>query len=180
MQVYLIRHPEPVGTSGMCYGRTDVRVESEAVIRAWASIAAHLSAPVLVGAQVYCSPLTRCLALARQIASPREPIPADDLVEMNFGAWEALAWDAIPRDAIDAWARDAWGYQPGGGESAAMVAIRWQRWLDRVRQGNAETVIAVTHAGVIRVALSRAAHSDHAVTIATPIPYGAVYRLDLD
>lgn len=123
--------------------------------------------------------MKRCLALARQIASPREPIPVVDLVEMNFAAWEALAWDAIPRDAIDARARDAWGYQPGG-ESAARVAIRWQRWLDRVRQGDAETVMAMTHAGVIRVALSRAAHSDHAVTITTPIPYGAVYRLDLD
>ena len=179
MQVYLIRHPEPVGIGGLCYGRADMRVEEAAIARTATSIAARISARVLANARVYCSPLSRCLGLARHIASPQEPIPDDDLVEMDFGTWEGLAWDAVPRDAIDAWARDVWGYQPGGGESAAMVASRWHRWLNRVRQRNAETTIAVTHAGVIRVALSQAAHSSESVTIATFIPFGAVYHLEI-
>ncbi len=179
MRVYLIRHPEPVGIGGRCYGRTDMRVDEAAVTRTATAIAVRLSPDVFANARVYCSPLSRCLDLARHIASPQEPIPDDDLVEIDFGAWEGLAWDAVPRDAIDAWARDVWGYQPGGGESAAMVATRWHRWLNRVHRSNAETAIAVTHAGVIRVALSQAAQSGEAVTMATPIPFGAVYHLDL-
>ena len=179
MRVYLIRHPEPVGIGDRCYGRTDMRVDEAAVTRTATSIAARLPPDVFAKARVYCSPLSRCLDLARHIASPQQPIPDDDLVEIDFGAWEGLAWDAVPRDAIDAWARDVWGYQPGGGESAAMVATRWHRWLNRVHRSNAETAIAVTHAGVIRVALSRAAQSGEAVTMTTPIPFGAVYHLDL-
>ncbi|NNM62962.1 MAG: phosphoglycerate mutase [Steroidobacteraceae bacterium] len=179
MQLYLIRHPEPIGVDGRCYGRTDMRVEEAAIARALPSIAASLSARTLADAEIHCSPLTRCMGLARRIAAPREPIVDEDLVEIDFGAWEGLPWDEVPRDAIDAWTRDIWGYRPGGGESAAMVASRWHRWLTRVQHGTAQTVIAVTHAGVIRVALSPTAPSGEAVPIATPIPFGAVYRLQI-
>jgi len=63
--------------------------------------------------------------------------------------------DDIERGRIDDWSRDIWNYRPGGGESAQMVAGRWDRWLDRVTRGGGGDVVAVTHAGVIRVALAR-------------------------
>jgi hypothetical protein len=31
MQVYLIRHPPPSDTEGLCYGRLDVAVEKQAM-----------------------------------------------------------------------------------------------------------------------------------------------------
>jgi len=127
---------------------------------------------------MFSSPATRCVLLARALAAPREPVIADDLQEMNFGAWEGKPWADIPRDELDAWAADVWSYAPGGTESAAMVAQRWRNWCTRLPAAASGAAIAVTHAGVIRVALASARTLD-AVDIATAVDFGAVYRIDL-
>ena len=98
---------------------------------------------------------------------------------MDFGHWEGAAWNAIPRDQMDAWAADVWGYQPGGGESANMVETRWLRWLRHARRMHIDTIVAVTHAGVIRVALAGAAQARSSTALQTQIPFGSVHRLTL-
>jgi alpha-ribazole phosphatase len=197
MNIYLVRHPPPIGVDGICYGDSEVAVDERAIAVIAESIVAQISAETLAGARIYCSPSSRCLGLARRIASPREPTSAQDLIEMNFGHWQGLAWDAIAREQMDAWAQDLWNYRPGGGESAQMVAARWERWLQGVRQSRGGSVVAVTHAGIIRVALARAAsHAGAALrqgagsrqggglrhdpsALAAHIPFGSVHRLDL-
>jgi len=104
---------------------------------------------------------------------------AEELIEMNFGHWQGVRWDAIEPQLIDAWARDVWGYRPGGGESAEMVAARWDRWLHQVRLNEGGDVVAVTHAGVIRVALARFGRANGRPALETHIPFGSVHRLDL-
>ena len=123
---------------------------------------------------------SRCLSLARLIAAPREPTTHDDLIEMNFGDWQGLGWDEISREQLDAWAADLWNYRPGGGESAAMVAIRWEQWITRMRQSDPQCLIAVTHAGVIRVVLARSGKTPDATVVAKPIPFGSIHQLTLD
>jgi alpha-ribazole phosphatase len=179
MHVYLIRHPKPIDADGLCYGRLDVAVTPQATAAAAAEVSAQISAEVLNGARIYCSPSARCLDLGRRIASPREPTPADDLMEMNFGQWQGLAWNTVPRAEIDAWANDVWGYEPGGGESARMVAARWQRWLDRLPRIDGGSIVAVTHAGVIRVALARSGRLGRACALEAAVPFGSVHRLDV-
>jgi alpha-ribazole phosphatase len=179
MQLYLVRHPQPSHIDGLCYGRLDVVVERRALIDAADSVLAHIPRQVLAGAHVYSSPSSRCQALARHLAAPREPILAEDLAEMNFGHWEGVAWDAIPRAQMDAWTADVWGYRPGGGESANMVEIRWLRWLEHTRCIGTGIVVAVTHAGVIRVALAGHAHPRSASAIGALIPFGSVHCLNL-
>jgi alpha-ribazole phosphatase len=177
MHIYLIRHPPPVGTDGLCYGRLEVAVTPQAIDAAADAVSAQIPGETLDDARVYCSPSSRCVELARRLASPLEPTPAEDLMEMNFGRWQGLAWDAVPREEIDAWAKDVWRYRPGGGESAEMVAARWQRWLSQLRNDGG-SVIAVTHAGVIRVALAGAGRLDGDAALAAPVPFGSVHRLD--
>jgi alpha-ribazole phosphatase len=177
MHIYLIRHPPPSGTDGLCYGRLEVAVTPQALDEAADAVPAQIPGETLDDARVYCSPSSRCVELARRIASPREPTPAEDLLEMNFGRWQGLAWDAVPREEIDAWAKDVWRYRPGGGESAEMVAARWQRWLSQLRNDGG-SVVAVTHAGVIRVALARAGQLDGDAALSAPVPFGSVHRLD--
>jgi alpha-ribazole phosphatase len=179
MQVYLIRHPAPTHVDGLCYGRLDVAVEQEAIIAAAESLSQQISRETLASAAIYCSPSSRCVGLARHIASPREPAPAEELMEMCFGHWQGRRWDAIPRNELDAWAKDVWNYRPGGGESAEMVAARWERWAHRVRRTHAGEVVAVTHAGLIRVALARTARIAGAQALDADIPFGSVHRLDL-
>jgi alpha-ribazole phosphatase len=179
MQIYLVRHPRPSRIEGICYGRLDVAVEQRALVDAADSVFTYIPRTLLAGAQVYSSPSARCLALARLLAGPRQSILAEDLAEMNFGKWEGAAWEAIPRDQMDAWAADVWGYKPGGGESVDMVEIRWLRWLDHVRRLDIGTVVAVTHAGVIRVALANSAHPRSMSAIEAHVPFGSVHCLNV-
>jgi alpha-ribazole phosphatase len=179
MRIYLIRHPLPSNIDGLCYGRLDVTVRPPALINAVESVLAQIPAQTLASARVYSSPSSRCLHFAQHLASPRRPTADEDLMEMSFGHWEGIAWDAVPREQIDAWVNDVWNYRPGGGESAEMVATRWLRWLQHVRKTDGGNVVAVTHAGVIRVALARSGPINGSSAIETPIPFGSVHRLDL-
>jgi broad specificity phosphatase PhoE len=86
----------------------------------------------------------------------------------------------VPRVELDAWATDVWTYRPGGGESATMVAARWRRWAARVAARIAERVpvIAVTHAGLIRIALAGASRLGPELSL--DVPFASVHRIDLD
>jgi alpha-ribazole phosphatase len=177
MNIYLVRHPPPMGADGICYGDLEVAVDDRAAATSAESIKARLPSDVLAAARIYSSPSSRCLVLAQRLASPREPTACGELLEMNFGEWQGRRWDDIERGQIDAWSRDLWNYRPGGGESAQMVAVRWRRWLDEATRSGGD-IVAVTHAGVIRVALARSGPGrDSALT--DPIPFGSVNRLDL-
>jgi len=170
MQLYLVRHPQPADVTGLCYGRQDVPVGPGSVADAVAEVRSRIPEKVLERAWIFSSPASRCLILARYLAAPREPTVAEDLAEMDFGSWEGRSWDQVPRDELDAWARDLWHYRPGGAESAAMVAARWQRWVKRVGNDGHDAVVAVTHAGVIRVALAQ---------LRMPIAFGSVHSIDV-
>ncbi len=176
MQIYLVRHPEPRDASGRCYGRLDLAVEPLCVERTAHQVRARIPPPVL-GAPIYTSPLSRCRALAQVLAAPRKPLIVEELQEMSFGSWEGRRWDALPPEALNAWAADLWHYAPGGDESPAMVAVRWLQWLGDLRRSGAGLAIAVTHAGVIRVALACAGLLDAAHWAQTPIEFGSVHRI---
>ena len=177
MHIYLVRHPPPIATEGLCYGRLEVAVTAQATAAAAEAVSGQIPGETLEVARIYCSPSARCVEVARRIASPREPTPAEDLMEMNFGRWQGLTWDAVPREEIDAWAKDVWRYRPGGGESAEMVAARWQRWLSEVCSIGG-SIVAVTHAGVIRAALARTGQLDGDAALTAPVPFGSVHRLN--
>ncbi len=180
MKIYLVRHPEPTDAGQRCYGREDVSVGREARTSAETSIRAQIAAPVMASAAIFSSPLSRCRLLAERLASPRPPQIADDLTEIDFGLWEGKAWDAVPRNELDAWAADVWGYRPGGGESAHGVAERWRHFSARVRARGDSTVVAVTHAGFIRVALACEGRLNAEEFAAKPIAFGSVHCLELN
>ena len=99
---------------------------------------------------------------------------------MHFGAWEGTPWDSVPRAELDAWAMHVWTYRAGGGESTAMVAARWRRWIARVAAeiaGQGVPAIAVTHAGVIRVALAGANRLGPELEL--DVPFGSVHRIHI-
>jgi alpha-ribazole phosphatase len=100
-------------------------------------------------------------------------------MEMDFGSWEGLDWDAVPRAELDAWALDVWHYRPGGRESASMVALRWRRWSTALRRSGIEGAVAVTHAGLIRVALLSAGLLHVAGFAQAVIEHGSVHRIAL-
>jgi alpha-ribazole phosphatase len=180
MEIYLVRHPRPSQSEGLCYGRTDMPVEPDALAAAVASVRSRIPACIQRRAAIFTSPAPRCLGLARELTAPREPGVVEELHEMHFGAWEGVPWTSVPRVELDAWATDVWTYRPGGGESATMVAARWRRWAARVAARIAERVpvIAVTHAGLIRIALAGASRLGPELSL--DVPFASVHRIDLD
>jgi alpha-ribazole phosphatase len=179
MQLYLIRHPQPRDGVGRCYGRSDVSVDPAAVQEAAQDVRGRIPDSVLRESRIFSSPSARCVLLARELAAPRAPTLVDDLQEMNFGAWEGQHWGDVPREELNAWAADVWCYRPGGAESAAMVAERWRRWSAAFSRSHAAAAVAVTHAGVIRVALSCAGRLSAASVLQETIAYGSVHCLEL-
>jgi alpha-ribazole phosphatase len=180
MQLYLVRHPEPLNGGGRCYGREDLELDPQALAAAGAAIRAQLPARALEAASICTSPLKRCRQLAQALAAPRVPSVSADLIEMDFGGWQGSEWDLIPRAELDAWAGDVWDYRPGGGESAAMVAERWTRWSAQIRRAAVATTVAITHAGFIRVALACAGHTSEQEFARGSVPFGSVHRIDLE
>jgi alpha-ribazole phosphatase len=180
MRIYLIRHPRPLAANGMCYGRRELSVGRDALATACASARAQLDGHALDRGRIFSSPATRCVLLARALIASGEPTIVSELREMDFGSWEGLAWDAVPRAELDAWAGDVWRYRPGGAESAALVAERWLSWATALRNSGAASALAVTHAGLIRVALRCSGALSEAAFSQARIDFGSVHCIEFD
>ena len=102
--------------------------------------------------QALCSPSVR----TRQTADALGLIPKieADLAECDFGTWAGLSIEDVKAryaGQIDAWLADP-SSAPHGGERLTDVAARVNRFLQRASSLKGTTV-AVTHGGVIRVAI---------------------------
>ncbi|BAN22406.1 alpha-ribazole phosphatase [Caballeronia insecticola] len=156
MDLVLIRHPEVAVEAGVCYGHTDVPLQSDASASAHALTPRMkaLGVPVCVDGW-YTSPLTRCMSLAQALAADVHIDMHVDarLTELDFGAWEGRKWDTIDRALIDAWAADIEHAAPHGGESLAQFTTRVVAWFDEtcVERQSAQHVHVIAHAGVVRV-----------------------------
>lgn len=178
MLIYLVRHARPEGVEGLCYGRRDVPVSDEETDRVARSLRAALPPHVLEAAPIHSSPLSRCSALARRLAPARSAVIAPELLELDFGSWEGSAWNDVPRRELDVWAQDPWGYAPGGGESAQSASLRFQTWTSSLKEEGSAAVIAVTHAGLIRLALSAGCGEPSGLSLS--IPYGSVHSVVIE
>ena len=124
MQLWLIRHAQPLIASGICYGQTDVPADAAATH----AVAQALANELPPGTLVTASTLQRCELLAHSLYGLRPDLrfkTSANLCEINFGDWEAKPWNAIARSDIDAWTADFADYRVGGhGESTRAVVLR--------------------------------------------------------
>lgn len=117
---------------------------------------------------ILSSPARRCRQTAA--AAGLEPSIEPALAECRFGTWEGRTWAEITAagaDRAEEWLHDP-DAAPHGGESLTAFAVRVGRWLASVaRDGDGRTLLAFTHAGVIRMA----------VVVALGAPLQAVWRI---
>jgi alpha-ribazole phosphatase len=181
LDLILIRHPAPAIDAGICYGKTDVPLAGDPAESAQA-LAERL---VALGAPlpncVATSPLRRCAELAHQL-SPLLGRPCDSdarLQEIDFGEWEGRRWDAIDRDALDAWSADLRHARAHGGESVAQFETRVDAWLQTCREAAAPgaSVLAVTHAGVMRMIAALLLGETIETTLTWPLEMASVVWL---
>ncbi|MCA2010334.1 alpha-ribazole phosphatase family protein [Pararhodobacter sp. CCB-MM2] len=156
MSLILLRHTRPDVDEGICYGRTDLSLcdDFDAEVE-------RIDAELPDFTTIIASPLSRCLRLARALGERREiEVTVDTrVIEMNFGRWERMPWEIIPRDQLDAWRDNFLGAAPHGGESVKQLATRVQAALAEVARGPVPALV-VTHAGVIKAALSAVGEAD--------------------
>lgn len=176
--LWLVRHPQPVIASGICYGQSDLEVDPEAL----RALVARLHVRVPAGLPVMSSPLRRCRVVAQAIAASRhagEPVFDARWAEMHFGDWEMCAWNTISRPGIDAWAADFLDYLPPGGESVRQVATRVCAAFEDWQAQGAQDALVVTHAGPMQL-LMRTLRGQALSHRGEKLPYGALVECRFD
>lgn len=158
-RLILLRHGEPDDTvRGRCYGRLDPGLSDrgrEQMRQAWLLL--DNQSP----SAIYSSPSRRAVEStdARSIDTPAAAVD-DRLREIDFGAFEGLTYHEISTRYPQTY--HEWMTQPTevvfpGGESFAAMSARVRDGLDEIRRiHSGETVVAVSHGGVNRVALAQA------------------------
>lgn len=170
MPLILIRHPM-VALSGHCYGRLELDVVPTVLQHATAQLRDWQHLPI------WCSPALRCRQLAQTLSTDVSLVPA--LQELDFGQWEGVAWDDIPRAQLDAWAADLWDYPVGGAESVRQLQQRVQQAFGLAQTlARHQTLLWITHAGVIRTLLADLGQIAESERWHAPIAYATPYRVD--
>jgi alpha-ribazole phosphatase len=153
MNLWLVRHAQPLIGAGICYGVLDVAADAALTTVAAQSLAAHLPKNTVcrISPLIRCQQLAAALALLRPDLSIKSSTCTDArLTEMDFGEFEGQAWTTVPKSAFDAWTADFGNHRFGGKESANDVLQRVKVAIDDSRAWNANDVLWITHAGVIR------------------------------
>lgn len=173
IRLWLVRHLPPAVAPGVCYGQTDLPLETPLAQQAETVKALRDRLPKAV--PVFSSSLLRCAELAALLDAAY--VPDNRLKELHFGAWEMQSWDDIGAQALDTWANDLAGFRPPDGETGYELQQRALAWLREISDQHDEVVV-VTHAGVIRALQAHHQALPGAAWLTLRYDYGALICLD--
>lgn len=156
-RVLLIRHGEvEEAKQGRFIGRTDPPL-SAAGRRQAAALAGLLAG--LQGAHLLASPLRRTCETAEIALGAGRPFVLDEaLREIDFGDWEGKRFAEIAAEEpqrVSDWTALADDFAFPGGEGFRAFETRVAAVAERIFDESAETVVAFTHGGVIRLTVCR-------------------------
>ncbi len=151
MEIFLLRHTAINNPDKLCYGQSDIDLESDWKMH-FTALKQKLE-PNLHGSLFYSSPYQRCQQLAGFLSEQQFQTDVR-LSEMNFGDWEQRLWKEIDQPVLNAWMADFVNYQVPGGESFVLMHQRCTQFWDELLALPADRVFIVTHAGVIRSLLA--------------------------
>lgn len=159
LTLHLLRHGATrVETPWRFLGQRDLPLSAEGRAQAGAWRSALSATPF---SHAICSDLSRCRETAAIVLDGRavqaKPLPA--LREIDLGAFDGLSREEVAArfpGLYEARGRDMADFRPPGGESFADLAARTVLAVERLAANASGDVLAVTHAGVIRVLLCRA------------------------
>lgn len=168
-ELWIWRHPKPIGAAGRCIGRTDLPVDPRRAKRLAHRIRQTARREGLPH-EVWSSPLRRCADVARWLRrwGWRHRVDAR-LLELDFGAWDGRSWTSIPYAEVAAWEADFTGHAPGGGESLNQLRVRIGGYLVASTEGPR---LIVGHAGWINALRTCARAVINADDWPVPLLYG--------
>ena len=179
-ELIFLRHTQVKVDKGICYGQADVPL-ADTYSNELRVIKEQLT--TLTIAATYTSPLTRCYQLAGDLESivKQQPIQIPEFMELDFGHWELKNWDQNDDPLLSTW-YDNYLIQPAtGGESWADLCVRVQTMCQYlISKHLGETILIVTHAGVIRAAQVLFQGVNPKAAFAQQIPYGSLQHIHID
>ncbi|MFV8363512.1 alpha-ribazole phosphatase [Flavobacterium sp. ZT3P35] len=178
MEVYLVRHTETVCPKGICYGQSDMDI-----IEPYDAVFQSILNQLPQDANLYSSPLLRCVLLANYIKDNSEITAVNEdarLMEMNFGDWEMKNWDVIDPDELNSWMADFVTIRVPNGESFTDLHSRVVDFIQSEFQNtHSKPVIIVAHAGVIRSFLCHISALPLKDAFKNKVDFGAVIKIEL-
>lgn len=181
-KLILIRHGAlDAQYSGRFVGSTDAGLSAAGRKQA-AALGGYL---VKLGpAQVIVSPLRRAMETTElALKSTGQAFSVDDgLREIDFGAWEKKTFDEISReDSINAerWGRFEKDFTFPGGESLQSFIDRIGNLALRIASDPAQTILAITHGGVIRFLICHFLRLDPRHYLLFNVDFGSISAIDL-
>lgn len=176
MKVILIRHTSVDVPKGICYGQTDVPLAPtfpEEARRVREELK-HYSFD-----KVYCSPLSRCVELAR-FCGYEDAVTDDRLKEINFGEWEMKAYDEINDPRLQEWFDDYVNIAATGGESVLDQRKRFESFIAEKKDRHPNSVIGIfTHGGILINALVAYRHKSYEEIYNSIPPYGSIEVIEV-
>lgn len=145
MKIYLIRHTSVAVPKGICYGQTDVPLNTSFAEEAQI---VKDKLKTIRSTAVYSSPLTRCTQLANFCGFANASLD-NRLKELHFGDWEEQEWD---KTDMSIWKTDWINTPSPNGESLIQMYERVSSFLNELKEKANDTVLIFTHGGVINCA----------------------------
>jgi alpha-ribazole phosphatase len=179
MIVTLMRHPAIDTNGDLCLGQADVELspDGHATLMSLAEKACRQKPD-----RILCSDLQRSRLLAEAIATRLGLCAEPDPIwrEVNFGRWENRTWSDIQAEepqAFSEWVADFEKVAPPGGESfqqlqARVISAIWSRIIGAQKRTHDGHTLVVTHAGVIRAAVSVFSKLSLRCAFEYAVPYG--------
>ncbi len=133
------------------------------------------------GDRIVCSPRQRCQRFAEKLAARLQvPLTADErFSELDFGHWEGCtAAELSQKDpqTLTAFWQDPWRQPPPGGETLEHFCQRVEAgWIELGRQYAGQTVLLITHGGVIRLLHHRLKQTRRGDFLTYPVPHGSLH-----
>ncbi|WP_106916560.1 alpha-ribazole phosphatase family protein [Chryseobacterium aurantiacum] len=146
MEIHLIRHTAVENPENLCYGFAEISLKKD-YSEDFKQLNLDKDFDLVIS-----SPAQRCCLLADYFKFDYKT--DERLREMNFGNWELVKWTDIPEEEINQWYKDFISVKAPGGENLLEMQARvLSFWNELLTEENADKVLIIAHAGVIRLIL---------------------------
>lgn len=176
----LLRHGEPVG--GRRYrGQLDDPLSELGWQKMWRAASAETPWQIIIS-----SPLSRCCEFAQQLGARLSlSVTIDErLMEVGFGAWEGQSAEMLQardEDILKRFYQDPINNRPADAEPLDSFSRRVDEALQAaIRTHQGRHILIVTHAGVIRSALTTTLGAPLASMYRLSIPTASLSRIRID
>ncbi|MFL0809191.1 MAG: histidine phosphatase family protein [Agarilytica sp.] len=180
----LLRHGQCEG-GDIFRGKINVALSASGKDAMFNSVAYHNTQCNTSWASVISSPLRRCLDFSKRYAQEQDIqlVVNTDLEEIDFGDWDGKLVENIALnypDEMACWHSEPEQFCPPGGEPVRNFKARVVTAFQSIVQDNrGDSVLLVTHGGVIRCILSHAFGLPLGRASILDVPYACISRISI-